>query len=263
MKITSKILLLALLIVGCNNDDGENLELTKTELGYFPSTITLAYNDGQEVIYQLSYTKGNQIDQIHITRRSDDDIIYAESSFSYGTNGELTEVLSTFGVTEYSVAFTYDNDTLITKVDFIVDGIENAMDIFYIGEETNGYLINGALGNLPTAWDFDSENILQEFVVTSTNIVPTYSDFDKGVFKDVNIQPATHIWYGLVFYLSPWELYLFSQKDIKSLRIANDIYLYKNKLWNGEGNLVAFQYSPQIPFGFKIDYTITYETRTL
>ena len=258
MKSTIYILLFTLLSASCSKNDND-IE----EQGNFPSTISLDYIDGQQVIYHLSYNDENQIDQIRIERRSDDDVTRTESNFIYGINGELTEVLSTFDDTDLRVAFTYGTNTIITNVDYIIDGTENEMEIFYLGEETNAYSIDGALGNLPTAWDFDAENTLQELVVTSTNIVPTYSDFDKGIFNDVNIQPATHIWHGLVFYLAPWELLLFSSKDIESLRIADDTYLYKNKLWDGEGNLVAFQFGSQIALGFTIDYTITYENRGL
>ena len=259
MKSIIRYLVIILVVASCSKNDNDT-----TEQGYFPDTISLAYNDGQQVVYRIRYTNDNQIDQIGIERRFDDGVISRiESTFNYSAAGELTEVSSTFDDSNLRIAFMYDNDTTITNLDFIVDGTEIGMDIFYLGKAVNAYSINGSLGNLPTAWDFDSENILQEFAVTSTSIVPTYSDFGKGVFNDVSIQPATHIWYGLLFYLAPWELYLFSTKDMERLRIADDTYLYKNKLRDGEDNLVAFQFGSQNLLGLTINYTITYENRSL
>lgn len=254
----SFILILLSIMLSCskNSDDSDNEEIAR------PKTMALSYSSGEDVVYEFSYNSENQIEHIRIERSSDGDINYLESNFNYGINGELIEVLSTFDESELRLSFSYDN-AIITDINFIIDGTESDMDIFYLGDATNAYSINGDLGNLPTAWNFDSENRLEEYAVSSTNIIPTYSNFNKGIFYDVNLQPAIHIWHGLVFYLAPWELYFFSKSDIESLKIEDDTYSYKNKLWDGDGNLVAFHFGSEIPFGFTIHYTITYENKTL
>ena len=259
MKL-SFILTLLCIMLSCssNSDDNDNEQIA------LPKSILLSYNNGQQVSYAFDYNSKNQIEDLVVERGFDDDITTLESHFNYNEEGELIGVVSNASNEVYTVNFSYGDNSVITNVDFLIDGVEtHDIDMFYHGVIPNSYAANSEWASFPMAWDFDEQNRLTEYLITTINYVPGYSNFDKGIFHDVNLQPANHIWQGLVFYLVPWELYFFSEYDIENLTIEDDTYFYKDKLWDGDGNLIAFQFTPQVPFGFTIHYTITYEKKTL
>lgn len=244
-----------------NSDNGDTTDTTTLSL---PKTISLVYDTGEYVHHGFVYNSEQQIEQITTERNSGTDVTKVEYDFNYAENGQLNEVLSTNldDGTELNVVFDYSQQNVLTGLVLLSDGIATELDVFNHGEGLNSYSIHGDLGNLPTDLDFDTENKLTQLTITDINYVPTYSIFDKGIFHDVNLQPAVHVWHGFLFYLLPWELHLFSQIDMESLLIEENNYFYTEKLRDGQGNLTTFKMESQALFGFTIDYTIDYENRT-
>ena len=257
---------LLLLNLACSkdsySDNGDNLTTIS-----LPTALELSYNGGeQEVIYELSYNQENQINQVSIERSSDGDTTQLLANFNYNQNGTLVEVTGTSDAEQFQMVFSYNQDTIISDIDFNIGGDETNLDVLY-DEIQNSYLVTYVNLNLPLSFTFDEQNRLSLIGVQENSITPSYLDFDKGVFHDVNLQPANHIWNGLFFFLAPWELYFLSERDVTRFDIENpsnptESSNYQSKLRDGNGNLIAFQLRFGVFGSLLIDYLITYENRT-
>jgi len=232
-----------------------------------PTVLELSYNSGQEITYQLGYNQENQMVSLSIERRSDGDTTHVKANFNYASDGKLSEVTGTSGTDPFQMDFSYRTNNTIQSIDYSVGGEEIDLDLLY--EETqNSYLIVFNASDLPLSFNFDEQNRLTVLGVQENSIIPSYSNLDKGIFHDVRLQPALHIWNGLFFFLAPWELYFFSERDIESFGTENPSNptvpsRYQNKLRDGTGNLIAFQLRIGTFSSLIIDYTVTYEHRTL
>lgn len=258
------ILLLVLpLSLACTKDSGNDNEGNLTTIS-LPTTLELSYNEGeQDVLYKLSYNQENQIDQISLERDSDGDLTQLVANFIYDQNGMLIEVTGVSGEEQFQMVFSYNQNTIINQIDFNFGGEEINLDILY-DEIQNSYLIVFIDTDLPLSFAFDEQNRLSLQEIQENSFIPSYSDFDRGVFYDVNLQPALHIWNGLFFFLSPWELYFLSERDITGFEVENSsnptlFSNYLNKLRDGNGNLIAFQLRIGNFGSTQIDYSITYE----
>lgn len=230
-----------------------------------PKTMSLSYSTGTEVLYEFTYNNEQQISQIIMDRTSEsDEANILISSFTYDDLGNLVKVATEnkSDETEVMMVFNYQED-IITKVNFSWNNEPFENEIFYLGAATNAYSMTGDLGNFPSAWNFDDQDLLEELVIAANHIGLDYSTTDKGIFYEAKIEPAVHIWYGLLFYLSPYETCFFSQKDLTGFDIDGNGFLYKDKLWSSNGNLLTFKLSQNIPLGLVIKYVITYEERTI
>lgn len=251
--------LMVFVIASCSKNATNQIQ-NKEERAFFPKTISLKYSSGENSTYNFSYNAEEQISLIDF-QRNDGDILLI-SKFLYNVEGQLTKVITEniMDATHYDVSFEYDStDGTISDIALISSGAEKDLSIFYLGGEVNSYQVDGELGNLPTAWAFDADDNLQEMVIAETNISLENSNTDKGIFYHVNTQPAVHVWHGLLFYLSIYELYHFSKKDINLLRIEDANYTYLNKAWDEDGNLVSFQINNP-PF-LMIENTVVYEQK--
>ena len=245
-----------------NVDEGSNLATVS-----LPTSLVLAYSSGEEVDYEISYNQENQIQELSIVRSSDGDLNQFQANFSYASNGLLTEVSGTSGEAPFQMTFSFDENEVISSVAYVSDNEEVNFDISY-DETQNNYLVDFVDFDLPLSFDFDTQNRLVDLGVQDNALIPNYSDFEKGVFHDVNLQPAVHIWNGIFFFLAPWELYFLSERDIQSFNRENPAEptvqsRYQNKLRDGMGNLIAFQLSIGSFGTLIIDYTISYENKTL
>lgn len=230
-----------------------------------PKTVSLSYSTGMEVLYEFTYNNKQQIVQIIMDRTSEgDETNIFISNFTYDDHGNLVQVATedTAGETDVLITFEYQED-IITKVDFSWNDEALENEIFYLGAATNAYSMTGDLGNFPSAWNFDDQDLLEELIIAANHIGLDYSTTDKGIFYGAQIQPAVHIWYGLLFNLSPYETCFFSQKDLTGFNIDGNGFLYQDKLWSSNGDLLTFKLSQNIPLGLVIKYVITYEERTI
>lgn len=247
------------MVISCskNSDDSSSIQIA------LPKTMILSYSTGEMIDYKFTYNNNNQITAIVMERQSDGDINKITWNFSYDENDALIQAVATGTETDALISYAYGDNNIITDVDLVVDGTNYETDVFYHGEATNSYAMNGEFPFMPMGWDFDVQNRLETSLIKSVFYTPTYSEVNKGIFSDVNLHPAMYMWHQLALSLAPWELYFFSGSDMEQLHIGDDTFIYKNKLRNANGNLIAFQMAPQVPFGFIIDYTITYENKTL
>ena len=232
-----------------------------------PTSLVLAFSSGEEVNYQLSYNQENRIQVLSIIRSSDGDINQFQASFNYAANGILAEVSGTSGEESFQMTFSFDENDVISDIDYVSGNEEINFDISY-DETQNNYLVNFVEFDLPLSFDFDTQNRLSILGIQDNDLTLNYSDFEKGIFHDVNLQPAVHVWNGIFFFLAPWELYFFSERDIQGFNRENPDEpsvqsRYQNKLRDGMGNLIAFRLSIG-NFGAQfIDYTISYENKPL
>lgn len=249
------------LLLSCSKDAGDE----PTKKAYFPKTISLAYGSGETVLYQLSYNSKNQLVQIDLERNSLDETTQLISNFDYSETGMLVNVSSedVQSGSRYNFTFDHDMDGIITDVDFSVDDVEYDLSTTYYGNNDNRYLIEGDLANLPTEWSFDPDGQLVKAAIAGNNYTLQFSEGDEGVFQYLKPQNALVIWHGLMFYLSPFDLFFFSQHDIALMQTGDASYLFQNKIWDGNGNLVSFQVKPNVPFGPIINYVVAYETKNL
>ena len=164
------------------------------------------------------------------------------------------------------MTFSFDGNDVISDIDYVSGNEEINFEVSY-DENLNNYSVNFVEFDLPLSFDFDTQNRLSVLGVQENSLIPNYSNFDKGIFHDVSLQPALHVWNGIFFFLAPWELYFLSARDIQDFNRENPtdptlMARYQNKLRDGMGNLIAFRLSIG-NFGTQfIDYTITYENRT-
>lgn len=227
---------------------------TNEDQTFFPKTISLKYSTGENSTYNFSYNDEEQISLIDFQRN--DGAISLTSRFIYNVEGQLTEVLTenTVNATHFDVSFEYDStDGTISDIALINSGVEKDLSILYLG---NTYGVDGELDDL-ISWTFDADDNLQGMNIGETNISLEDSNTDKGIFYNVNTQPAVHVWQGLLFNQPIYELYFFNKKDVNLLHIEDDNYTYQNKTWDANGNLVSFQIS-NLP-SFTIDNTVVYE----
>ncbi|WP_418497867.1 hypothetical protein [Flagellimonas sp.] len=255
--ITSALLLL----LSCSKDsDGES-----NQKAYFPKTISLAYGSGETVLYQLSYNSKNQLAQMTIERNSLDETTRLISNFDYNDTGKLVNISSEDVQSGSLYNFTFDHGVngTVTNVGFMIDDVEYDLSTTYNESDEIHYLIEGDLANLPTEWNLDPDGQLIKIAISENNYTLQFSEGDKGVFHYLKPQNALVIWHGLMFYLSPFELFFFSQHDIALIHTGDAGYLFQNKIWDGNGNLVSFQVKPNVLFGLTINYVVEYETKNL
>lgn len=260
------LLPIVLWLLACSKDNATDEGANAATLS-LPSSLVLTLSSEEEVNYQLSYNQQNQIQTLSIIRSSDGDLNQFQANFSYAANGILSEVSGTSDEEPFQMTFSFDENDVISDMEYVSGNEEINFDISY-DEIQNNYLVNFVEFDLPLSFDFDTQNRLSVLGVQDNDLIPNYSDFEKGIFHDVNLQPALHIWNGVFFFLAPWELYFLSERDIQSFNRENPANptvqsRYQNKLRDGMGNLLAFQLSIGNFGTATINYTISYENRTL
>jgi len=250
-----------LLLLSCSKDSGDQ----PTQKAYYPKTLSLSYNSGETVRYQFSYNAENQLTQMEIERNSLDETTLLVSHFNYTETGLLTSIVSENGQSssQYNFTFGYDSEGTITDIGFMADDADPNLSISYSGPEDNSYLVEGDLANLPTEWSFDPDGQLVKTTIAGNNYTLQFSESNEGVFQYLKPQNALVIWHGLMFYLSPFELFFFSQHDIALVQTEGPNFIFQNKVWDGDGNLISFQIRANIPFGQTINYNVEYETKNL
>lgn len=249
------------LLLSCSKDSGNE----PVQKAYYPKVLSLSYGSGEMTHYQFSYNSKNELTQMNIERNSLDETTQIISYFEYTEAGLLSSVLSENGQgsAQYNITFGYNSEGAITDIGFMTEGSDSDLSISHSGPETNRYLVEGDLANLPTEWSFDPDGQLVKAAIAGNNYTLQFSESDEGVFQYLKPQKALVIWHGLMFYLSPFELFFFSHHDISRIQTEDSSYLFQNKIWDGNGNLVSFKVMPNVPFGQIINYNVEYETKNL
>ncbi|RDY59899.1 hypothetical protein [Flagellimonas nanhaiensis] len=267
MKILKFLFLCAALtiIVQCSkNNDGGNSTVPEMERGFFPKTISLQHDTGETIEYELSYDLNNNISFIDQQRNSNGDVSHMQSEFHYSPEGQLMQVLTedVLNGIGYDIFFTYGGNNIITGIDMEINATAHETTVFY-NEDQLIYGVNGDLGNLPTSCRFDAENNLTEMYIGINHIQLETSENSRGIFADMALQPALSLWNGLFFFYTPYELYFFNQNDLEAVQIGDYNYQYQNKIRDGEGNLLSFDFRSTGLSGTNIKYAISYEKRSL
>lgn len=254
------IMVLATMILVACSKDTEN-PIPEIAIGPpLPKVISLVYSSGETVAYTLAYNKDQQLMGIDILRKSSDkethlvaEMIYNEAALVAGACVEDLD-----GEFEANTTFAYaENGDIVDVALFLSD--TQWITSLYHDPDNRIYGINGDLGNFPMGWQFDEGYNLVDMSLTSNLLRLSYSDSEKGVFHQLDPQPALAIWHGLLFYLSSYELYFFHQQDLELLETNNFSLSYEDKVRNQDGELIAFKMVSDVPGELTIDYTIQYE----
>ena len=72
---------------------------------------------------------------------------------------------------------------------------------------------------------------LVKAAIAGNNYTLQFSESDEGVFQYLKPQNALVIWHGLMFYLSPFELFFFSQHDIALMKKVVERRKEEAKWW--------------------------------
>lgn len=253
------IMLGIVFLISCSKNSVDQVQEV-VEQQYLPKLISLEYGYGDTVIYELEYNSSGHIQKIRMTRNTAGDQSNFLTDFEYDEmfNPVIATTKDLSNGVSYEVSFTYDQLGIITDLIFVADGTENETSISYLPLE-NRYTVDGNLANYPMIWNFNNEGQLLQMGINESVLTLELSDHSKGLFNEVMVQPAIHIWYGLLFYLTSPELYFFSQQDITSVTTNEFPYLYENKVKDGGGNLISFTAS--YAGVLTINYVINYENR--
>ncbi|MEO9893629.1 hypothetical protein [Aurantibacter sp.] len=261
-KLLAKIitmLLATILLVACNKGK-DNLTPVVTSKTFVPKVITLVYSYGRTAVYTMDYNDLLQLKTIDILYKTDDGENKLQTKIGYDETGLMTTINIEDANNElnYATTFYYDLNNDISDLEFVIEGVIQETNFQY-DPNNRIYAVDGELGNFPMGWRFDEDNNLTEMSVTSNLFMLTSSESEKGVFQHLDLQPALTIWYGLLFYLSPYELYFFNQKDLDRFKATEFYYDYEEKVRDENGNLIAFKMVPDNPLAGTISYTISYK----
>ena len=253
------IMLATIVSVACSKEkDSPAPEVTGTTP--LPEVISLVYSYGRTVMYTMDYNEDQQLMGIDIAWQYGSEHGQWTVSMEYNekrsvVNIYLEDVDSGYN---YDTSFDYDANGEMSDIVYTADGDVRTTNFIY-DPNNRIYGIDGDLGNFPMGWKFDQDNNLTEMVISDNYFQLTSSGNEKGVFHNLDPQPALTIWYGLLFYLSPYELYFFHQKDLDRFEAIDFYYDYGEKVRDGDGNLIAFKMIPDDPLAGTISYTISYK----
>lgn len=251
--------LTAVLLAACSKDkDSPPLETnSKTPL---PKVISLVYSYGRTVVYTMDYNDSLQLTTIDISYKTDDGENTLETEIRYNETGSITtiNVVDVSNDSNFATTFDYDPNDDISDIEFMING-DVQPTMYHFDPDNRIYGLDGDLGNFPMAWRFDPDNQLTEMVISNNYFKLTSSGNEKGVFQNLAPQPALTIWYGLLFYLSPYELYFLRQRDLDRFESDAFYYDYGEKVWDEDGNLIAFKMIPDDPLAGTISYTVSYK----
>lgn len=262
------IVLTTFLWVSCSKKGGEvpqeilgdETAIEVTQEGYLPKVIALVYNSGDTVEHTFSYNEANQITEIEMFRISASNESHLFTEFKYDEKGLLTAALTEnilYG-SGFEIFFSYTEDGVMSDTKLVSNATQYETDFTYNGD-SNIYGIEGDLGNFPMGWRFDAEGNLVDMLINSTFINLSFLENGKGIFHEVELQPALNIWHGLLFYLASWELYFFNKKDMDHFDTNNFSFSYGNKIRDEDGNLIAFKMTSDTPTPVIINYTVSYD----
>lgn len=253
------MVLFALMLGSCSKDKEKPIpQMTKKIV--LPSVISLVYSSERTIIYNMAYNKVHQLIAIDIFQKTLDDEVQLGTKILYDEKGSITSIHleNINNGFESTTTFDYDTGGDIVDIVFSIGGDEQSTTFFY-DPDNRIYGVDGDLGNFPMGWRFDQEGNLSEMSLSSNFFQLTYSGNEKGLFYQLEPQPALAIWYGLLFYLTSYELYYFHQKDLNRFETNNFLYRYENKVRDEDGNLIAFKMVPDNPMATTINYTISYD----
>jgi len=257
-----RILFLSVLIVSsCSKEKENEVEHLQLEQLAFPEQIILEYTD-ETVEYHFTYSEDNQIQQLYVKGYSQHFGYQEEAEFIYNDQGLLVEVnsIDLNIMLQRQTTFSYDLEQNMEDIKLFWNSILYESSLFY-NSATNSYTIDGEFGFLPIDWNFDSNNRLVQLNISSNTIRPTYEESEKGMFYNVPIQPAHHLWFGLRFSNKNIELSYFGKTGIANLITDELNYQYQNKVFDENGNPIAFEV--ESPDGNTIKYTVEYTNKAL
>ncbi|WP_157491680.1 hypothetical protein [Maribacter thermophilus] len=263
MKKKSKhiitILLAAILLAACSKDK-DSPEPMVADTTPLPEVISLVYSDGRTVVYTMDYNDSLQLTTMDMSYKTDDGENILETEIRYNETGLITtiDVADVSNDLNFATTFDYDPNNDISDIVFMING-DVQPTMYEFDPDNHIYKLDGDLGNFPMGWGFDPNNNLTEMVISDNYFQLTSSGNEKGVFHNLDPQPALTIWHGLLFYLAPYELYFFHQKDLDRFEAIDFYYDYREKVRDGDGNLIAFKMIPDDPLAGTISYTISYK----
>ncbi|MBQ4913853.1 hypothetical protein J8L85_05350 [Maribacter sp. MMG018] len=265
MKKKSKyiiiILLAAILPVACSKDkDSPAPEVTSKTLTPMPNIISLVYSYGRTVVYTMDYNDSLQLTTIDMLYKTDDGDNILKMEIRYNETGLITTINigNESNDSNFATTFDYDPNNDISDIEFMING-DVQPTTYHFDPDNRIYGLDGDLANFPMGWRFDPDSNLTEMVISNNYFQLTSSGNEKGVFHNLDPQPALAIWHGLLFYLAPYELYFFHQKDLDRFEAIDFYYDYGEKVRDGDGNLIAFKMISDDPLVGTISYTVSYE----
>ncbi|MBD0777597.1 hypothetical protein HPE56_07315 [Maribacter sp. ANRC-HE7] len=253
--------LAAIFLVACSKDeDSPAPEVAVKTLTPMPTIVSLVYSTGRTIRYTMDYNDSLQLTTIDMSYKTDDGENTLETEIRYNETGSITtiNVVDVKNSLNYVTTFDYDPNNDISDIAFMING-DVQPTMYEFDPDNHIYKLDGDLGNFPMGWGFDQDNQLTEMVINDNYFKLTASGNEKGVFHNLDPQPALTIWYGLLFYLSHYELYFFHQKDLVRFESVTFFYDYKEKVRDGDGNLIAFKMVPNDPLAGTISYTVSYK----
>ncbi|WP_273274831.1 hypothetical protein [Maribacter polysiphoniae] len=253
--------LAAIFLVACSKDeDSPAPEVPIKTLTPMPKIVSLVYSTGRTIRYTMDYNDSLQLTTIDMSYKTDDGENTLKTEIRYNETGSITtiNVVDVKNSLNYVTTFDYDPNNDISDITFMING-DVQPTMYEFDPDNHIYKLDGDLGNFPMGWGFDQDNQLTEMVINDNYFKLTASGNEKGVFHNLDPQPALTIWYGLLFYLSPYELYFFHQKDLDRFEAIDFYYDYGEKVRDGDGNLIAFKMIPDDPLAGTISYTISYK----
>ncbi|MDO6518470.1 hypothetical protein [Zobellia uliginosa] len=254
--------LIILLFAGCSQDDGNPPPEIANQTP-LPKVIAVVYSHERSGTYTMSYSDQQQLTAIDIVLNQDSNDIHWTAAVEYDAKGSVTRVLlenvdTMDNAYTYDTVFDYGENGDMEDIIFTIGG-DVQETAFSHDADNRIYGLDGESSVFPMGWRFDEHDNLTEMSLSTNYLKLTSSTNEKGVFHHLAPKPALTIWYGLLFYLSSYELYYFHQNDLELLEADNFSYSYENQVRNQDGNLIAFKMIPDNPLGDSISYTVSYE----
>ncbi len=222
------LILGALMILSCNNDDDANPE---TAMDFFPSRISFTEtNSPVEIVF--TYDTNNRISAITSP--------FDSFEFEYDANGLINKMIDYVNDAVYST--TYDGD-IITSIT-----IQDTNEVIPVSYS------NGTYSFRSVAITSNQQNMVIEFnggAITYLN--------NPGPFANLKFQPALLI----LTEFFPYAVYLFSAHEIATMEyiIPGNIYTFTT-VRDANNNIVLAE-SVNNSGDEGVDYAIAYESRPL
>ena len=254
---------LSLMMTNCSDDDragGQSL--------FVPSKITIAHvnADRTDELF-FSYNTANQIIQIESISTEGNSTSKNMTSFEYNNDGLLSKASTQYVDTGFIIQldFFYNAENTIVGIDYFHEQnvISEELGVTF-DDDKNQYTVDvlSAVFTGPRDFVFDDLGQLYQYQQFGAGDfwTFTYNPDEKGVFADVNTQPALHIW-GQLLFPTGSNRYFFAKKTIINYTRPGEAIesYYDNQVYDANGNLVDYE---QYYYDFDMEiYKLATETK--